>query len=96
MQGWFGFQSLCLRPLSICPHCPGQQSARWFCRAFFSMHWRCRRPSRPGEPATGGATAAHQTLAFHQLDQKYIRNLVERCREQFSTAGSAAGAVAKR
>jgi len=49
----------------------------------------------PGAQAAGsGAAAAPQALAFHQLDQKYIKNLLERCREQVSAASTSAGAVA--
>ena len=47
-----------------------------------------------GAQAAGTAAAGPQVLAFHQLDQKYIKNLLERCREQASASGNPAGAIA--
>ena len=49
-----------------------------------------------GAPALSStaAAAAPQVPAFHQLDQKYIKNLLERCREQVSASSNRAGAGA--
>ena len=55
------------------------------------QHALVQPPNAAASACASSHTAGQQQVpAFHQLAQKYIKNLLEKCREQLSTSGNAA------